>query len=31
MDKADVNLVLNGGMHYSAGGKLPFHLSWLPV
>ena len=25
MDQADVNLVLNGGMHYSAGGK------WLPV
>ena len=25
MDQADVNLVLNGGTHYSAGGK------WLPV
>ena len=25
MDQADVNLVLNGGMHYSTGGK------WLPV
>ena len=25
MDQADVNLVLNGGMHYSAGGK------WSPV
>ena len=25
MDQADVNLVLNGGMHYSTGGK------WSPV
>ena len=25
MDQADVNLVLNGGTHYSTGGK------WLPV
>ena len=25
MDQADVNLILNGGMHYSAGGK------WSPV
>ena len=31
MDKADVNLVLNGRMCYSTGGKLPFHLSWSPV
>ena len=21
MDRADVNLILNGGMHYSTGGK----------
>ena len=31
MDKADVNLVLNEGTHYSARGKSPFHLSWSPV
>ena len=32
MDRADVNLVLNGGMHYGATGRwLPFLTKWSPV